>query len=365
MKFSCIRDHLERALLIAERFTGKNITLPILGNVLLTVAGNNLTVSATNLEYAIEVSVPGKGGRDDRVSVPAKVAGALIQSLREEKVDLEGKQGNLLIKTPARETRINGMPAEEFPIIPKVRKSHSFSVEGEVLRRGLERVLPVVSTSEFKPELAGVQFLVAGATIRLAATDTFRLAEATLPLASGQSKENFSFILPQRTSQEIARISSGDEEVRVGLGENQAEFSTPSLRVVSRLIEGRFPDYAAIIPKKFATSSFLEKKQFMEAIKVASIFASKMQEINFSFGHNKLAINSANQEVGEYSMEMAAPTSGGDLQTSFNHRYLLDGLNALEEAELFLGTNGREGAALLRNKSNEDFLYVLMPIRLT
>lgn len=365
MKFSCVKSNFERALTIAERFTGKNITLPVLGNVLLSVSGNTLTVSATNLEYAVEVAVSGKGGKDGRVSVPAKIASSLLQSIGEEKVELEGKQGSLLVRTEGRDTRINGVPAEDFPLLPNIKKAHSLKVEGTVLKKEVERVLPAVSPSDFKPELGGVQFAIAGGVLRLAATDTFRLAEAVLPLPERVGKDPFSFILPLRTSQEVARVFGEDEEVETHLGENQAEFVTDSLRVVSRLIEGRFPDYTAIIPKKFATSSFLNRKNFYDAVRAASIFASKLQEVHLGVSGGKMSVSSSNSEVGEYHTELPAPTTGGNTEASFNYRYLLDGINALEGEDFFLGVNGREGPALVREKSGDGFLYVLMPIRLT
>ncbi len=366
MKFSCAKVHLERALAVAERFTGKNVTLPVLGNVLLETRGNTLTVSATNLEYAVEVLVPGRGFRDDKVSVSAKVASSLVQSVKEEKIELEGRQGSLLLKSGTRDTRINGLPTDDFPLLPKIKKTGSFSVEGALLRNALEHVLPAVSPSEFKPELAGVNFLASGGILRLAATDTFRLAEAVSVLPKKGEKDSFSFILPQRTSQEIAR-TCGDEdgEVSIIFGENQVEFGTPSLRIISRLIEGRFPDYAAIIPKKFETSCFLNRKELLDVARAASIFASKLQEVSLAFENGVLKIAATNPDVGEYRTELPAPLSGKSVQVSFNYRYLLDGLNSLEEEEIFFGINGHDGPALIRNKSGQEFLYVLMPIRLT
>src|SRR3989338_8087583 len=214
MKFSCVKENLERALSTAERFTGKNITLPILSNVLLEVKGNELTVTGTNLEYAVELKVPGKGLKEGRVSVPAKILNSLLQSLNEEKVELEEKGNNLFIHTVLRNTRINGMSAEDFPLIPKIKKTISVSVEASSFKLGMEKLLPAVSASEFKPELTGVYVHFSPKNIKLAATDTFRLAEKVLPF-KGQEGETFSFILPQRVALELSRIISDQEEVEV------------------------------------------------------------------------------------------------------------------------------------------------------
>ena len=137
MKFICLKENLEKALIIAERFTGKNITLPILGNILLETSETALFVTATNLEYAIRIKVAGKIEKAGRVSVPAKIVSSLLQSTRSEKVDLEEKQGSLFIKTDTRDIRINGIIAEDFPLLPKIKKTYSVTVDGPSLVNNL------------------------------------------------------------------------------------------------------------------------------------------------------------------------------------------------------------------------------------
>ena len=364
MKFSCTKENLEHAFTIADHFTGKNVTLPVLGNILLESDGNILTVSATNLEYAVQIGVPGKNMRSGKVCIPAKVASSLIQSIKEEKVDLEEKQGNLLIKTPNRDIRINGVLAEDFPLIPKIKKIASLVMDSFSLQKSLEKVLPAVSPSEFKPELSGVFFRVAPKVVSLAATDTFRLAERTVELRKAEGGD-FSFILPQRISQEVARVlGGGEEEIKISVGENQVEFQGEDLKIISRLVEGNFPEYTTIVPKKFVTTAFVERNELLLATRASSIFSSKLQEVTLSFSGKKLSITSANTEVGEYKNEIPAAITGEEITVSFNYRYLLDGLNGLDEEEIFFGINSAHSPSLLRNKSEESFQYVLMPIRI-
>lgn len=366
MKFSCTKENLERATAIAERFTGKNVTLPILGNLLLDSDGNTLKVSATNLEYAVEMSLPGKGGRPGRVSIPAKIINSLLQSIKEEKIDLEEKQGNLHIKTDTRETKINGMNEGDFPLIPKVKKTDSFLIETTTLEQGLGKVLPAVSPSEFKPELSGVFLRMAGDTLNIVATDTFRLAEKKVPIEEKKAGSGFSLILPQKTAQEVCRIfDSLSEEMEISSGDNQVSFETKGMRVISRVIEGNFPEYTGIIPKNFDTTSFLSRAEIISAVRAASIFASKIQEVSLHFKGRTLEVTSQNPEVGEHRVSMAASTTGKENKISFNYRYLLDGLNALDEEEIFIGAGLENAPAMLRNKSDGSFVYVLMPIRLT
>jgi len=237
MKFSCVKENLARAAGIAERFTGKNITLPILANLLLEVDGNNLRVTGTNLEYALETEVSGKGGGNGKVTVPAKVLSSLLQSLKEEKMELEGKNSNLFISTDSRRIRINGMSPDDFPLIPKIKKNLSFVIDSTLLKHGLEQVIPSVSTSEFKPELSGVQFLVGPKDLRLASTDTFRLAERTVPISERTKGDTSSFVVPQRVVLEVSRTLEENEDVKISIGENQVLVESGPTRVTARLIE--------------------------------------------------------------------------------------------------------------------------------
>lgn len=364
MRFSCAKENLEIAVTIAERFTGKNITLPILANLLMEVEANNLAVTATNLEYAVQVNVPGKSSNPGKISIPAKVVSSFVQSIKEDKVDLEGKQSHLYLRTESRDTRINGLNPEEFPLVPKIKKTHSFTTEADLLQTGLEKVIPAVATSEFKPELAGVFWGVSGSTLKLASTDTFRLAEKTVSIGKKEG-ENFSFILPSRAAAEISRILQGKEEARFSIGENQIMLETEGVKVVSRLIEGNFPEYSGIIPKTFEATSFVNKDEFTRAIRAASIFSSKIQEVVLNFKGKILEINSANSEIGEHKITIPVSSTGKDLKVSFNYRYLLDGLSALDEEEIFIGVNNENTPSLLRNKQNPSFLYVVMPLRLS
>lgn len=364
MKFSCVKEYIEKAVAIAERFTGKNITLPILANLLLETEGSNLLITATNLEYAVQITVPGRVGRPGKASVPAKILNALVQSIQEEKIDFEEKQKNILVRTETRDIRINGLNPEEFPLLPKLKKTSSFKLEAYLLRQGIEKVLPAVSTSEFKPELAGILFHSTPKALKLAATDTFRLAEKTI-LLSGKEGENFSFILPQRVALELARILPDKEEVKISIGENQALFEADGIKIISRLIEGNFPEYGGIIPGQFENTSHLKREECIRAVRSASIFSSKIQEVALKFKEKTLEIASANSEVGEHRVTIPAASSGKETAISFNYRYLLDGLSALDEEELFIGVNNETAPSLLRNKKDGSFLYVLMPIRLS
>lgn len=367
MKFICNRLDLQNALSIAERFTGKNVNLPILGNVLLESESNNLKVIATNLEQAVQITIPGRSSKEGKITVPAKTTNSLIQSLKDEKIEIDGKQGGLFIKTTDREVKINGVSPEDFPLIPNIKKNFSCQTEPALLKRGLEKVLPAVSFSEFKPEFSGVFFKIHGSEFSLVATDTFRLAENKINL-SRKNDEKFSFILPFNTAQELTRVLDKEsDEVEIVVGDNQALFRTKSVKILSRLIDGNFPEYGAIIPKGFEKTCFVRKNDLRDSVKASAIFSSRLQDVSIEFTEDKLEVSSSNPEVGEYKNSIQIRPSGeaAKLKVSFNYRYLIDGLNSLEEEEMFLGCNSENSPSILHDKSNQSFTYVLMPIRLS
>lgn len=363
MKFSCIREKLDYALTTAERFTGKNISLPTLGSILFHLRGGTLTIAATNLEYAIEMVVSGSGEGEERICVPAKISSAFIQSLKDDTIDVEAKNTHLVLKSGARITRINCLTADEFPLIPSLKKHTGVVVSSSLLREGLEKVLPAVSLSGFKPELNGVLFRAGKQSLTLAATDTFRLTEKTITLAKGPADKNFSFILPSRAASEIMRVLRDGEESEIWIDENQALFSIGNTKIVSRLIDGVFPEYEGIVPKNFGTTSIMQRNEIKDSIRTSGIFSSKLQDVILRFQESHVEVSSQNQEVGEYRTKIPSSFSGNPVTVSFNYRYILDGLNALHEDEIFFGCNDENAPALLRNKSDNSFIYVVMPIR--
>ncbi len=365
MKAVCAKEVFEYGISLTERFTGKNINLPVLNTILIEADTRTLTVTATNLEYAVQISVPAKVQSPGKVTVPAKILTQVIQSIQEENIELEGKNETLVVKTPSREGKIIGVRSDDFPLIPKIKKTHTYSFSSLALVDGIAKILPAVSTSEFKPELNGIFFKIAPQELTLAATDTFRLAEKKIKIPGGEAEAK-TFILPGKIGQEIVRIFGDEErEVTLSLGENQIEISTGDIRILSRLIDGLFPEYSAIIPKSFSTSLFLPKNEFASAIRSSSIFSSKLQDVHLAFSQKKVEIKAENAEIGLTTISLPCELTGKPLTMNFNYRFLLDGVGGATEDELFFGANDANTPALLRNKSDASFSYVIMPIRLT
>lgn len=350
---------------MSERFIGKNTTLPILSHLLLKAEKDILKISATNLEYAIEIKLPSKVTHEGSVAIPARIAASFVQSLPNEEIFFESKGGHLYLKTPSREACVQGLPVDDFPLIPSIHQIVTITIPANELKQGLEKVLPAVALSEFKPELTGIFFNASPTALYLAATDTFRLAESVYVLPSQKIKESFSFLLPARTAQEVIRALTNESEVEIHIGDNQILFKLPSVQITSRLIEGAFPEYTQIIPKNFEFSCIVSRDEVIRAVRAASVFASKLQDVVLSFQGKNVHITSSNQDIGNYKITLPIAASGKPKEVSFNHRYFLDGLQALGGNELFIGINNEHSPVLIRDKEDTSFVYVLMPIRVT
>lgn len=367
MKFSCTREKLAAAIYSAERFTGKNITLPILGNILIEFLSDAIRLTATNLEHAIQVVVKGVGNEGGSVVIPSKILGSLLQSLKDDQVEIEANDGVVFLKTTTLETKIHGVSAQDFPLIPKVKKNYEFHVSAKDLVGGIRNVLPAVSQSEFKPELAGVLWRVAPASLRFAATDTFRLAEKTVLLPPQVIPSSFSFILPAKSASEISRVFDTDSgsDVRVVVDDNQVMFESGGISIISRLIEGKFPEYDAVIPKNHETTCRISRQEIQDAVRGSGIFVSKLQDVSIRLQGKTIEVTSVNNEVGEYKTKTSAEIQGKNIQINFNYRYILDGLNMLYEDEIFLGCNTEQSPVLFRNINDGTMIYIVMPIRAT
>jgi len=363
MKIICTKNNLRDAFQITERFTGKNLSLPIIGNVFFEADDKKIRCVATNLEMGVEVVVPGKVIKNGCVALPGRIINTLIQSLGEETVFIEEKDGAITIKTDTANFTLQGAPTKDFPLLPKIKKEHEFSVPASDFKNGLSQVLPAVSTSDFKPELSGVYFKRDTKTITIAATDSFRLAEKVFPFSS--SGDAVSCIIPGKTCQELIRTLSEEsgDNILVRIGESQITFDLSGIHIVSRLVDGTYPDYTSIIPKDFTTHFAVPREDLVRQVKAASILSSKLNDIVVSSSDGEMFIEAANSEVGKSRIRLLTKAKGKDMRVSFNFRYLADGLEAADGAEVLISLNSDTSPAVVCSPQDQTFRYILMPIR--
>lgn len=367
MKLIVIKGNLKEGLAAVEKTSGDNQNLPILKNVFLETTQNNIKLTTTNLEMAMSYYALGKTIESGRVTVPISLFLNIINNLQSERLNLEKKNNNLEIKTDNYEAVIQGLPAEEFPLIPKIKSKESrVEMAGAVFQNALAQTAPSTQFSELRPELGSILVDFSLDSIKLAATDSFRLSEKTIPSSEFTTNhtEPFRFLVPLRTAHELLRNLKEDKPLTIHHDENQTLFVTDQFELISRLVQGTFPDYQSIVPRKLETEIVLSREDFINALRLAAVFSSRVHEIRVKVHEGKKSIEvfSADQILGENKYLLPAKIQGKSKEASFNWRYLLDGLKAVRGEEVFLGLGEENKPALLKSPTDASYFYVLMPI---
>ena len=376
MKLIILQEKLKEGIGIVERVSIKSITLSILNNVLLKAEKNFLNLITTDLEIGIKWWSLAKVEKEGALTVPTKVISNFINFLPNKQIFLELKDLVLNIDCENYQTKIKGQSADDFPIIPQITEGEFISINGQSFCQSLNTIVDIPIPSTTKPEISGIYFVFQKDSIKMAATDSFRLGEKTFFLGgqafSSLSKE-YTFILPQKAAREIVNIFGGKEgELRIYFSPNQvlfelpmAETPHPQIQLISRLIEGEYPNYEAIIPKKSETQVSFQRNEFLNQIKSASLFSGKINEVKLKIDPKKERVElfSQNPDLGEYHSYLPGRIKGKELEISFNHRFLADGLLNIKSPEVVFELTGSEGPAVLKPAGDQTYLYVVMPIK--
>jgi DNA polymerase-3 subunit beta len=376
MKFACTQENLIQGLNMAGHVAGKNVNLPVLGNILLKTEAGSLKLSATNLEMAVNCTVRGKVEVEGEYSVPAKLFMDYVSLLPAGKVELVLTEEGLEVKSGEQETVLKGIPANEFPLLPKLAKDHGYSLPSTDLKRALSQVVFAVSTSQSRPELTGVAcfFSPEGQEHKaiFVATDSYRLAERSLNCTGGGSAMRF--IVPARALVEAMRILGAykdelgiPESVNLNFTENQLVMGFGNVELISRLIEGSFPDYKQIIPQQFKTEAILNRAELQKAVRAASLFSKQgLFDVHISLDPEKgvCTVESADQGVGKTKTTIKGKVTGIANSVTLNFRYLGDGLAAMSGEQIMIRQIDSMNPLLVSPEgSNEAYQYIVMPIR--
>ncbi len=377
MKLIILKDNIKKGLEIVERVTGKNLTLPILNNILISTEKNLLKISGTDLEIGIKYWSLCKTEKEGEIVVPAKFMTTFINSLLEEKINLEVKNKILYIEGENYKAKIKTESGQEFPIIPKIETENFITLDSNLFTQGLSQVVEFTTSNQATPERSGVYFNFQKNKLNLVATDGFRLAEKIIPLKKEINNE-YSFILPQKTTHTLINIfSEKQEEIKIYMSPNQVQFETffpeiphPEKQVISRLIDGDYPNYKEIMPKNYETEVIVSKDKFLNQIKTASLFSGKVNQIKIKVDpkEQKIEAFSQSSELGENRSYLDGKITGKEMSVSFNWKYLLDGLSHIKSSEVIIGLSKErgpdkeKGPAVIKPKGDESYLYIVMPI---
>jgi DNA polymerase-3 subunit beta len=384
MKFSCTQENLNHGLAVVSHIASRNINLPILGNVLIKNDDRVLRFQATNLEIAINCVVRGKVEEPGEFTVPSRLFADYVALLPKERVDVAQQDNSITVSCGPYQTKMNGILASEFPLIPTVDKKHKFQVRVSEFRRAIGQVLFAVAPNESRPEISGVLFKFTSdkgsGSLILAATDSYRLAERIVPLAADRNqeiKDPISVIVPARTVSEVVRVlgvfkDSMDlpEFIEIGIGESQIVFAYDNVDLISRVIEGRYPDYRQLVPDKFETEAIIGKEDLQRAVKTASLFSrTGLNDIHLRFVPDKTVhLSATNAQTGEHSVELPAQVKGRENRVTVNFKYFLDGINNSESESVVLRMVDGLSPCIMRPGDDiagrpAEYLYIVMPIR--
>ena len=377
MKLSGLQENFKHGLFVIGRIAGKNINLPILNNILIEASGGNIKMVATNLEIGATCLVRGKIEGEGAFTVDSKIISDYINLLPNTKVNMETADNFLIIEADNYKTKIVGQAADDFPLIPVVDKNIFYSAEISIFKKALSQVVFAVAINENRLELSGVLFNFNQNKLILAATDSYRLAEKKIDIkTNSKNKEDQKIIIPAKTIQELIRILSGmreddgagaeEKEIKFYLSDNQILFTVGKIDLVSRVIEGQYPDYKQIIPATNKTRVIVNRAELTRAVKASALFSKTgINDLNLDFprGKNEAVISAASGQTGENTVILKAETTGEDNGVVVNYRYLLDGLNNIDAENIGIEIVDANTPCILRAEKESDYFYIIMPIR--
>lgn len=362
MKLKVTQENLTKALNFVARVASTRSTLPILGNVLLNIQENQLSIAATNLDIAIRSHIGAQVQSAGSVTVPAKLFQDLIAGLPSGVIELEQDDQRLKVTTNQYRSVINGISAEEFPVMPAIENGKTLTIDAALLKQGLQQVLLAASSDESRPVLTGVLFHSVEGKLYVASTDSYRLAERYL----SETKDEVSLLIPATALHDVLRIINDySDTVEMVYDDQQVQFTAGDVQLVARLIDGKYPDYRKLIPAKFDTSATLPRSELIGIVKVTSLFARESAGsivLSVDEASESLWVRAAASQLGENNAT-AKVVAIGDGSVTLNSRYLLDALQVMNSKEVKVSFNGKLDPVLLSDPSKDEYSHIIMPLK--
>lgn len=361
MKVTVARKALHEGLQLVTRVVSGHTSLPVLNNVLLEPHSGGLKLAGTNLELALEVQVPA-AGEGDPFTVPAKTLAEIVGALPEADVELSAEKDTLIVTCRKSVYRITGLGAEDFPPLPEVRGAVKLTLPQATAKSILRRTVLAASDDETRPVLTGVYLSVSGGQLRAVATDTHRMAVHTAPV---ESDGETAVIVPAKAVAELGRVLVGDEPLTVLADQNQIMFRTERATIVSRLIEGQYPKWERVVPKKTLIKLSFVTDELTSALRRARIVArdagAKDRVVLSTSGEN--VVVTAEGPSGSASEEVWSAREGDDISIAFNVAYLLDALSVMDCSEVALELTDPLAPAVMRPGGGDGYFMLLMPMQ--
>ena len=372
MKLSLLQENLNIALSSVSRFVALKAQLPILSNILFSTDAGRLKLSATNLELGINYWLGAKISAEGSFTIPAKEITEFVSYLPTGKLDLELNPQSLLEVSSAKaQSTFTTIPAADFPVLPSINEKTSLEIDLNVLSDTISQVAFAAATDDSRPVLTAVLCRFTPDSLSLVATDGFRLSLKEIklvnPLVLPKGQENLTFLIPSRSLMEVAKLAKSTKKLKFGLSSDahQLIFVLEDLELVSRLIEGDYPDYQHIIPESFATKIRLDKNEFSQAVKIASVFARESANVvKLSVKTSSVDVSANATQIGQNKAAVDAKVDGEPLEIAFNYKFISDFLSACKGNEIIIELNEPLTPGRFQDGADPHFTHIIMPVRI-
>jgi DNA polymerase-3 subunit beta len=368
MKLSSTKDNLSYGVQTVQRVVSLKNPLPILSGILLKADKGILSFTATDLELGIECNVSVSVYEEGAVVLPARLLTEIVRRLPEIDILVEvNKENNsTLIKYGQAEFNLLGMSPEDFPLLPRIENEKQISIKQDIFRKMIKQVGFAISLDDNRPIFTGVLMEIEKGEIRLVATDTHRLAFKKRKLDNIETDFEKTVIVPGKALNELNRIMNGEGEyLKIAFGDNQVVFELPGVKLISRLIEGHFPNYKNVIPQGCKTKIRVKNKELLEAAERASLLAKEGSNvIRLNVKEGTVIIHSSSPEVGKIEEPLPIVFEGEETQIAFNSKYLIDVLKVIETEDVLLELNGSLSPGIIKPTEDENYFYLILPIRI-
>lgn len=363
MKFRCERDVLLEALSTTGRAVGGRAGNVALSGLHLELTGDQLRVTGSDLDLTISQQLTVAGDTDGVVVIPSKLIADIVRALGPGAVDLVVDGDEVQITAGRSEFSMRTIPADDFPRLG-IPEGDEVTLNSADLSDALKQVVKAASGDDSRPILTGVLLASEGEGLRLVSTDSYRLAVRDLPGTSVLSGDQ-SVLVPSRALAELNRVFGENESVALRLGERDASFEVGGTQVVTRLIEGEFPNYRGLIPDTYPNELTVNRAELLDAVRRVRLMAQEATPIRLNMQADTLELVAVTQDVGQAQEVLDASYNGDELTVAFNPDYLIDGIEVTPGEEITLQTVDPLKPAVMRGADSADFLYLLMPVRVS
>jgi DNA polymerase-3 subunit beta len=357
MKISCSREELTQKLGVVSRGVSTRTAVQILGGILLKAEAGRLLLAATDMELSLRASLEAQVDGEGAVVVPGRLLVELARLLPDSQVTIEqrAEEGVIHISSGSFESRLNTFTAEDFPRLPDADGLERHTVDREALLETISRVGRSASRDESRPVLTGVLVRFEPGKLVMAATDSYRLSVKETELEA---------IVPARALTELARIGQGAEQIELGVHENQVVFGVDGIWLTTRRIDGQFPNYKQLIPESFEYEVALPRDEVLDVVRRIAVMAQRNSPLRLRFAEGELTVSARTQDVGEAQESLPAAFSGEPLEIGFNAEFLRDGIESVTGETVRFRLISPLRPCVLQAEGSDDFLYLIMPIRL-